>query len=69
MSKKPRDRSVGPWAAEKLDALRRALNYYTTRLKNQSQWQKIYIDAFAGPGLSQVRTKPREDSDQSLQLY
>jgi|SRR5579884_66229 len=69
MSKKPRDHSVGPWAAEKLDALSRALNYYTTRLKNQSQWQKIYIDAFAGPGLSQVRTKPREDSDQSLQLF
>jgi len=69
MSKKPRDRSVGPWAAEKLDALSRALNYYTTRLKKQSQWQKIYIDAFAGPGLSEVRNKPREDDDQSLQLF
>lgn len=69
MSKRPRDGSVGPWAAEKLDALGRALNYYTTRLKNQSQWQKIYIDAFAGPGLSKVRTKPREDGGQSGQLF
>jgi three-Cys-motif partner protein len=69
MSKKPRDGSVGPWAAEKLDALSRALNYYTTRLKNQSQWRKIYIDAFAGPGLSTVRSKPREDSGHSLQLF
>jgi three-Cys-motif partner protein len=69
MSKKPRDGSVGPWAAEKLEALSRALNYYTTRLKNQSQWQKIYIDAFAGPGLSEVRSKPREDVGQSLQLF
>jgi three-Cys-motif partner protein len=69
MSKKPRDGSVGPWAAEKLEALSRALNYYTTRLKNQSHWQKIYIDAFAGPGLSEVRSKPREDGGQSLQLF
>lgn len=69
MSKKPRYSSVGPWAAEKLEALRRALNYYTTRLKNQSQWQKIYIDAFAGPGLSEVRSKPREDGGQSFQLF
>jgi three-Cys-motif partner protein len=69
MSKRPRDGSVGPWAAEKLDALSRALNYYTTRLKKQSQWQKIYIDAFAGPGLSEVRSKPREDGGQSLQLF
>jgi|SRR5579884_119642 three-Cys-motif partner protein len=69
MSKRPKDGSVGPWAAEKLEALSRALNYYTTYLKKQSQWQKIYIDAFAGPGLSEVRSKPREDSDQSLQLF
>jgi hypothetical protein len=69
MSKKPRDGSVGPWAAEKLDALSRALNYYTTRLKKQSQWQKIYIDAFAGPGLSEVRSEPREDGGQSFQLF
>lgn len=69
MTKRPKDSSVGPWAAEKLEALSRALSYYTTRLKHQSQWQKIYIDAFAGPGLSEVRIKPREDSGPSLQLF
>lgn len=60
MSKKPKDNTVGPWAEEKLDALRRGLEYYTTRLKNTPYWQKVYVDAFAGPGLSTVRTAPRE---------
>jgi three-Cys-motif partner protein len=69
MSRRPKDGSVGPWAAEKLEALSHALKYYTTRLKKQSQWQKIYIDAFAGPGLSEVRTKPREDSVETLGLF
>jgi three-Cys-motif partner protein len=69
MSRRPKDSSVGPWAAEKLDALKRALNYYTTRLKNQTQWEKVYVDAFAGPGLSAVRTKPREAGDQPLLLF
>lgn len=61
MTKKPRDNTVGPWAEEKLKSLERALDYYTTRLKNQPYWEKVYIDAFAGPGLSAVRTSPKED--------
>ena len=61
MTKRPRDNKVGPWAAEKLDSLARGLRYYTDRLKNQPHWQKVYIDAFAGPGLAVVRTRPRED--------
>ena len=69
MSRRPADASVGPWAAEKLEALSRALSYYTTCLKKQSQWQKIYIAAFAGPGLSEVRSKPREDSGTTLELF
>ena len=60
MAKRPQDNTVGPWAAEKLEALRRALEYYTTYLKNQPYWQKIYVDAFAGPSLSVVRTRPVE---------
>lgn len=63
MTKRPKDNTVGPWAAEKLDSLRRGLEYWTTRLKNQPYWRKLYIDAFAGPGLSQVRTRPREDAE------
>jgi three-Cys-motif partner protein len=59
MSKKPKDTSVGPWAREKLDALREYLGFYTTVLKNQGHWLRgtLYVDAFAGPGLSRIRTK------------
>jgi three-Cys-motif partner protein len=61
MTKKPKDNSVGPWAKEKLDALGQYLSYYTTVLKNQKHWLRgtTFVDAFAGPGLSRVRTKPR----------
>lgn len=52
--------TVGPWAREKLDALGAYLDYYTKVLKKQRHWLKgtIYVDAFAGPGTSRVRTKP-----------
>jgi len=33
MTKRPKDSAVGPWAKEKLDALRQYLDYYTTVLK------------------------------------
>jgi three-Cys-motif partner protein len=62
LSKKPKDNSVGPWAKDKLESLQRGLDYYTTRLKKQPYWQQVYVDAFAGPGLSTVRTKPREEA-------
>jgi hypothetical protein len=48
------------------NSLRRGLDYYTTRLKNQPHWQQVYIDAFAGPGLSTIRTKPREQGGERL---
>jgi three-Cys-motif partner protein len=59
MIKRSRDDTVGPWAREKLDALCQYLNFYTTVLKKQSHWLRgtIFFDAFAGPGLSRVRTK------------
>lgn len=49
--------TVGPWAKEKLDALGQYLNFYTTVLKNQGHWLRgtIFVDAFAGAGLAQVR--------------
>lgn len=53
---------VGPWAEEKLIALERYLNYYTTRLKNQPQWKTIYLDAFAGGGRAKVRAKPKPEA-------
>lgn len=62
MSKRPRDNTVGPWAVEKLGILEQGLNYWTTRLKYQGHWQRVYVDAFAGPGLSEVRRRPRDDA-------
>jgi hypothetical protein len=69
MSKKPRDKTVGPWAAEKLESLRACLDYYTTYLKNARYWEKIYVDAFAGPGLAQVRTKPQPPPGRKLDFF
>ena len=52
---------VGPWAKEKLEALERYLGFYTKVMKNQTQWRTIYIDAFAGGGVAQVRGRRREE--------
>src|SRR5262245_3370735 len=61
MTKRPKDQSVGPWAKEKLDALGQYLSFYTKVLKRQGYWLRatIFVDAFAGPGLSRVRTKEK----------
>lgn len=68
MTKRPKPRDVGPWAKEKLDALRQYLEFYTRVLKNQRHWLHgtIFIDAFAGPGLSRVRAKAKEVSAPGL---
>jgi three-Cys-motif partner protein len=68
MTKKPRDQSVGPWAKEKLDALGQYLSFYTTVLKKQGHWLRgtIFVDAFAGPGLSRVRTKEKAEEPPGL---
>jgi three-Cys-motif partner protein len=67
MTKKRKDESVGPWAREKLNALREYLGYYTKVLKNQRHWCKstIYVDAFAGAGSAPIRkkNKPVHDAD------
>jgi three-Cys-motif partner protein len=67
MSKRPKD-TVGPWAKEKLDALAQYLNFYTTVLKNQGHWLRgtIFFDAFAGPGLSRVRTRVKTIEPENL---
>jgi three-Cys-motif partner protein len=68
MTRKPKDHSVGPWAKEKLDALGQYLSFYTTVLKKQGYWLRgtIFVDAFAGPGLSRVRTKEKADEPPGL---
>ena len=60
MTKRPSS-TVGPWAKEKLQALGEYLNFFTTVLKKQRHWLHgtIFVDAFAGPGLSRVRTKEK----------
>ena len=57
MKKTHRENTVGPWAKEKLRALREYLNFYTTALKKSTYWEKIYVDAFAGAGVSRIRSK------------
>ena len=48
---------VGPWAKDKLDRLRRYLEAYATILSKQRWCQGFhYIDAFAGPGIHEVRS-------------
>lgn len=59
-----RPAEVGPWANEKLSALEAYLNYYTTRLKNQTQWTTIYLDAFAGGGKAVLRKKRKYPTTQ-----
>jgi three-Cys-motif partner protein len=68
MTKRPKDTSVGPWAREKLDALGEYLSFYTTVLKKQGHWLRgtFYVDAFAGPGLSRIRTKSKASEPAGL---
>jgi three-Cys-motif partner protein len=49
---------VGPWAADKLDRLRRYLSEYTKIMSRQT-WAKgyVYIDAFAGSGRARIRKR------------
>lgn len=54
MKKHHRESTVGPWAAEKLDALQAYLEFYNTALKNQP-FERVYIDAFAGSPRSKLR--------------
>jgi three-Cys-motif partner protein len=62
VTRDPDDNTVGPWARDKLDSLSQYLDFFTKVLKNQRHWCKgtIYVDAFAGPGQSKVRTKPTD---------
>ena len=50
------DGTVGPWALEKLECLRKYLEAYTTILRKQ-KWCTgfVYIDAFAGAGRALLR--------------
>lgn len=64
MSKDAEPAEVGPWAEQKLAALAAYLEFYTTVLKNQHWWKTIYLDAFAGGGIANLRTKAKPSSDE-----
>jgi three-Cys-motif partner protein len=61
----PVEAEVGPWAAEKLNALERYLDAYTKILKNQAWCTTIYLDAFAGGGRARLRSEKKLPSDQA----
>ncbi len=50
------EKTVGPWAKRKLDALERYLKAYMTVMQKQ-RFRLFYIDAFAGAGLVRVRNQ------------
>ena len=68
MTRTAKDHTVGPWAKEKLEALGQYLSFYTTVLKKQGHWLRgtTFVDAFAGPGLSRVRTKEKRPKEPGL---
>lgn len=53
--------TVGPWAKQKLDAHESYLKAYHRVMQNQP-FKLIYIDAFAGAGLSRVRKDGADES-------
>lgn len=53
---------VGPWAEQKLAALARYLEYYTTVLKKQTWCRTVYFDAFAGGGTANLRVPSKANS-------
>lgn len=65
---------VGPWAVEKLAHLRKYLHAYATIMSAPRQRGRFdgfhYIDAFAGPGIHELRQAkpPTEESEEQLWL-
>ncbi|WP_420419838.1 three-Cys-motif partner protein TcmP [Pacificispira sp.] len=67
--------TVGPWAAQKLDALEAYLRFYNTALKNKTYFKRVYIDAFAGKPKAMIRgsdvppePSPFFDDDDALEV-
>lgn len=50
------EKTVGPWAKEKLDALEKYLKFYCSVLQNQ-RLKLVYIDGFAGSPKTTVRAQ------------
>lgn len=65
MSKDAALAEVGPWAEHKLAALARYLEFFTTVLKNQHWCKTIYLDAFAGGGVANLRMKVKAPPEET----
>lgn len=59
---------VGPWAREKLDLLESYLKAYNLVLSKQPYWRRIYIDAFAGVPVAQVRGRRETEAQAEMGL-
>ena len=71
MTSYTRDGTVGPWAAEKLECLRKYLSAYTTIMRKQTDWCRgyFYIDAFAGAGRAELRRTRNSTSVETQPLF
>lgn len=61
MRQSHRERTVGPWAKQKLDALESYLIAYQSVMKGRS-FRLVYVDAFAGAGEFRLREYASVDS-------
>lgn len=68
MGSRSKPAEVGPWAKEKLDALRRYLDFYTKVFKNNRRYRTIYFDGFAGGGQAVIR-KSNQDQSAGANLF
>ena len=51
----------GDWTKDKLDMVERYLNAYTTALKKKDYFRLMYIDAFAGSGIINLKKSDKEE--------
>lgn len=63
VKKAHKDKSVGPWAKQKLDALQRYLEAYMKVMQKQT-FKLFFIDAFAGAGVFSVREAASKDTNE-----
>ena len=66
MKSSHRDNTVGPWAKQKLDGLEAYLRAYMEAMKNQT-FTLVYVDAFAGAGVSKLRGYSEPDDFQLIE--
>lgn len=63
MSTYKQDGKVGEWAEEKLECLAKYLEAYTTIMRKQDWATSFYFDAFAGGGISELRSNEKIDPE------